>query len=175
VITWPVPASIHLDTSVIIGAMFLGTPDSSACSSFCRVLADGGTVVYFSQVVRLDLARALRRLATKPDKLRMNTRDEYQLDQWGSNPLVRQRWLTRGVRRFQAFLDQFVEVVEVPLTTHVWLQSIDLMAFEALDGSDALHLASARAIGVGDFATTDEDFRRITYPTVHLLRNVEPH
>jgi len=136
-------------------------------------LADSATVVYFSQVVRLDLARALRRLATKPDKLAANTRDEYQLDQWGSNPMVRQRWLSRGVRRFQAFLDQFGEVVEIPLTTHVWLQSVDLMAFEALDGSDALHLASARAIGVGDFATTDDDFRRITYPVVHLIRDIE--
>src|SRR5437867_4510477 len=108
--------------------MFPGTPDSSASTRFCRALADGAAVVYFSQVVRLDLARALRRLATKPDKLPANTRDEYQLEQWGSNPLVRQCWLTRGVRRFQAFLDQFAEVVEVPLTTHVWLQSVDLMA-----------------------------------------------
>lgn len=173
-IDWPLPTNIYLDTSVLIGAMFPGTPDAAACNDYCRRLADGAATVYFSQSTRLDVARALRRLATKIDKLPAQVRDEYQLDQWGANPLIRQRWLTRGVRRFHALLDQFRESFEIPMTTHIWLQAVDLMAFESLDSSDSLHLASARAIGASDFATTDADFRRIAYPVVHLIRDSGP-
>ena len=115
-----VPPDIFLDTSIVVAAMFLGTPDAEACARLCRDLVAAQSHVYFAQVLRLDLARALRRLATKADKLPASVRDEYQLALWGTNPLVRQRWLARGARRFDDFLRQFVEAVEVPLTTDLW-------------------------------------------------------
>ena len=45
------------------------------------------------------------------------------------------------------------------------------MGVEVLDATDALHLATARWIGISDFATTDRDYRRITHPRVHLIRD----
>lgn len=153
--------------------MYPGTPDATACRRFCQQLATDGTHVYFSQVLRLDLARAMRRLATKADKLAEEDQFRYRLDQWGSNPLIRQRWLTNGLRRFHAFLDQFEEAVEIPLTTADWRQSLEFMAVEALDATDAMHLAVARSLGINDFATTDGDFRRIIHPRIHLIRDAD--
>jgi predicted nucleic acid-binding protein len=45
------------------------------------------------------------------------------------------------------------------------------MAIDALDATDAWHLATARSIEFGDFATTDQDFRNVTHPRIHLLRD----
>jgi predicted nucleic acid-binding protein len=162
---------VYLDTSVVIGAMYRGSPNATACKAFCTQLASDGSHVYFSQVLRLDLARALRRLATKPDKIDIEERREYRLDDWGRNTLVRQRWIANGVRRFHAFLDQFEEAVELPLTTRLWRDSLDLMAIDALDSADAMHIATARSSGIPHIATTDRDFRKITFPQVHLIRD----
>jgi predicted nucleic acid-binding protein len=166
-----IPKDVFLDTSVVVGAMFPGTPDADACSRFCRDLVVARSHVYFAQVLRLDLARALRRLATKADKLPPGMREEYQLDLWGTNPLVRQRWLTRGARRFDDFLSQFIESVELPLTTDLWRRGLTIMGVEGLDATDALHLAAARQIGIADFATTDRDFRQVADPRIHLIRD----
>jgi predicted nucleic acid-binding protein len=168
------PPDIFLDTSVVIAGIYPGTPDATACRAFCERLADAGSYVYFSQVLRLDLARTMRRLATKADKLAEDDQVRYRLDQWGTNPLIRQRWLTNGLRRFHAFLDQFEEAVEIPLTTADWRQSLELMVVEALDASDAMHLAVARSLDIHEFATTDRDFRRITHPRIHLIREADP-
>lgn len=164
-------SEIFLDTGVVIGALFPGTPDAQACSIFCEHLVAAGSRVYISQVMRLDLARVLRRLATKPDKLPIALRDAYAPNRWGENPLIRQRWLRHGVREFQQFLNQFTAVAEVPITLGIWRESIDVMASEGLDSSDALHLATARVIGIADFATTDRDVRSIASPRVHVIRD----
>jgi predicted nucleic acid-binding protein len=118
-IRWPVPPEVYLDTSVIVAALFTGTPDAEACLSYCRALANADSKVYVSQVMRLDLARALRRLATKPDKVPAELRQEYKLDDWGRNPLIRQRWLRHAVRELDALLRQFGSVAELPFTLDV--------------------------------------------------------
>ncbi|MGH2560065.1 MAG: type II toxin-antitoxin system VapC family toxin [Thermomicrobiales bacterium] len=168
------PSDIYLDTSVVVAGMYPGTPDAAACRTLCQQLAAARSHVYFSQALRLDLARAMRRLATKANKLAEDDQVRYRLDQWATNPLVRQRWLANGVRRFHAFLDQFEEAVEIPLTTAQWRQSLELMATETLDATDAMHLAVARWYDIPDFATTDRDFRRVTLPMIHLIRDADP-
>lgn len=165
------PATVYLDAGVIVGAIFSGTPDADACRAFCEELADARARIYFSQVVRLDYAHALRRLATKPDKLPAIIRTQFRLDRWGSNPLVRQLWFAAGLRQLNAFLAIFGGYVEVPLTTEMWEKSLEFMAVESLDARDAMHLAVARTIGISDFATTDGDFRRIQHPRIHLIRD----
>ena len=160
--------------SVVVAAMFPGPPNADASDRFCQRLIAVRSHIYFTQVLRLDLARALRRLATKAEKLPSEMHAEYQLELWGTNSLVRQRWLARGARRFDDFLKQFVEAVELPLTNDLWRQSLTIMGVEALDATDALHLATARWIDIADFATTDRDFRRITHPRIHLVRDDDP-
>lgn len=164
-------SDVYLDTSVVIGDMYRGTPNAAACRAFCQQLAADGSHVYFSQVLRLDLARALRRLATKPDKIAPDEREEYRLDEWGRNPLVRQRWIANGIRRFHNFLNQFEAAVEIPLTTALWRESLELMAVYALDSADAMHIATARSIGVPHIATTDRDFRKVTFSRVLIIRD----
>ncbi len=63
--------------------------------------------------------------------------------------------------------------MEIPLTTADWRQSLEFMAVEALDATDAMHLAVARSLGINDFATTDGDFRRIIHPRIHLIRDAD--
>jgi hypothetical protein len=92
---------------------------------------------------------------------------------WGTNPIVRQRWLIRGVRLFEEFLNQFWEIDELPISNDVWKISIDLMGSENLDATDSLHVATARAYGIDHFFTADADFRRITTPEVHLIRDTD--
>ena len=113
----------------------------------------------------------MRRMATIPALLPQQIRDFYDLDLWGTNPLIRQRWLSNGVRRFNTLLSQFAAVVEVPTNVDRWLESLDLMASEGLEPTDALHLASARYAGIADFFTADSDFRRIAWPQIHLIRD----
>jgi len=72
VIRWPVPQDVYVDTGVFIAAIFPGTTYSEACRQFCDDLAAADSSVYTAQIARFDLARALRRLATRPDRLPIN-------------------------------------------------------------------------------------------------------
>jgi predicted nucleic acid-binding protein len=162
---------VYVDTGVFIAAVFPSTVDSDAARVFCNELIAAGSRVYTSQVARLDLARALRKLATKPGRLPEETRRAYDLDQWATNPLIRSRWLWHSVRQFERLVSQFDQYAELAFSMDVWHQSLDLMAAETLDSSDAMHLATARLAGLTHFATTDSDFRRIPSPQVLLIRD----
>ncbi len=50
----------------------------------------------------------------------------------------------------------------------------DPAARHRLRSHDALHVATALAAGVPDFATVDADFRRVSALRLHLLRDSEP-
>ena len=141
---------------------------------FCIELRRSRTTVYFSHVLRIELARGMRRMATITSLLPQQIRSSYDLDLWGINPLIRQRWLTNGVRRFNTLLSQFAADIEIPTNVDRWIESIDLMASEGLEPTDALHLACARFAGVADFYTADADFRRIAWPQIHLIRDPVP-
>jgi predicted nucleic acid-binding protein len=171
VIRYPAPERVLLDTSLVIASLYPGTANSNAAIAFSVELRRTGSVVCFSNVLRIEIARAMRRLATKPGNLPSRVWDEYDFNLWGTHPLIRQRWLSNGVRRFNVYISQFSTVIELQMTTSIWLESIDLMAAETLDASDAIHIASARTYGIGHFCTTDADFRRISWPAVHLIRD----
>ena len=162
---------IYLDTSVVIGALHPGIPDSAACALFAQQLAAQRTRIYISFALRIDFGRAVRRIATKPDKIPAQLRNAYSPDEWGPNPLVRHRWLRRELRLLDGFLQQFAVVTEIPLNQDIWTLSIEIMGAEGLDATDALHLAAARAEWIPAFATCDRDFRRIAVPHIHLIRD----
>jgi predicted nucleic acid-binding protein len=171
VIQWPVPSDIYLDTGIILGAMFPGTPDSTSCGRFCNDLANADSRVYTAQIARMDLARALRQTATKPGRLPADIRTSFNRDLWATNPLIRSRWLWHGVREFDRLVGRFAFFIELPFTMDLWRRSLDLMAAETLDSSDGMHLATARSASLEYFATTDSDFRRVQSPHVLLIRD----
>lgn len=170
----PTPRDIYLDADIVIAGMFPGTSHSAASARFCQRLSDQGSRVYFSQILRLEIAETVRKLATKPDRLPPDVRRNYQLDRWGQDFLVRQRWMSAGLAQFEAFLAQFTEVFEIPFRLKTWENSIGIMALEHLRSLDAVHLATARAIRVGHFATCDADFQNVHDPRVWVVRDDRP-
>lgn len=169
----PVFSRVYVDTSVLIGALHPGVPDSAACASFVEMLIRNKIRVYISLATRLDFGRAVRRLATKPDKLLPDLRGAYALDQWGSNPLVRHRWLSRELKLLESMLSQFSSATEIPLSYDIWRTSLDIIGADGLDATDALHVAAARAYEIPVFATCDRDFRSILNPIIHLVRDAD--
>jgi predicted nucleic acid-binding protein len=59
------PGDVLLDTSFIINSVFQGLPDSAACADASDMIVANQAVVYFSAILRIEYAQALRRLATK--------------------------------------------------------------------------------------------------------------
>lgn len=165
----PFPTDIYLDTDVVVKAIVGGMDHSTACLRFCSELAQHESRVYFSQILRLEFSQAFKQLATKA-QLPESIRDVFGLDQW-SDYMVRGRWMQFGVSQFAAFLGQFVQVIEFPFRRGIWESSVKIMAFHNLRSHDAIHVATARHLGVKDFATSDNDFQHIDALTVRLIRD----
>jgi predicted nucleic acid-binding protein len=165
------PRDVYLDTSVVVAAIMAGSANSLACIAFCESIAIHGNPVAFSQTLRVELSQAIRKLATRRDRLRPDTRERFQLDRWETDVLVRRRWMSHGIERFRSLLATFAEVVELPFDSGIWERSIDLMVDHFLQSHDAVHAATATAYGLNSFATTDADFARVAQLDVILLRD----
>jgi predicted nucleic acid-binding protein len=168
------PRHVYLDTSVLVGAIVYGAPHAYACRQFCDELIAAGSRVYFSQILRLELSQALRRLATTRTNLSAAMRQQYQLDDWGTSAAVRSRWLTLGAAQFDLLLAQFAIAIELPFQVSTWAHSLDIMAQDGLQSRDAVHVATARQHGLRDLATVDADFQGIAGLQVQLIRNPSP-
>ncbi len=168
------PSDVYLDSSLVVAAIVRGSDHSRASADFCAQLAERGSRVYFSQVLRLELAEAVRRLAADPKRaarLPPDLRREYQLGQWGTNLFVRQRWMDFGVQQLDALLDRFAEAFELPFRPKVWRSSLAVIVDHQLRSLDAIHVATAREYRIRHLATTDDDFSRVTDLRVWLLRD----
>jgi len=119
-----VPNYVYRDTSLVIATIVPGLPHARASDAFCTQLARQGSRIGFSQILRLELSRAIRNLASRRGQLPLNTQQSYRLDEWDTNVAVRQRWMTAGRQKFEAFLDRFDEVAELPFHTAIWEQSV---------------------------------------------------
>jgi predicted nucleic acid-binding protein len=166
----PRPSDVYLVTDVLVAAAFPGTTLAGASARFCQQLIDAGSRVYFSQVLRLELAQVVQKFATKPEALPTETRADFALDDWASDFLVRHRWMTTAIEQFDAYLAQFADVYEVPLRPRILRAAVGIMALEGLKAHDAAHLATARDLRLGHLATCERDFRNITNPRVWLIR-----
>jgi predicted nucleic acid-binding protein len=76
-----------------------------------------------------------------------------------------------GTRRFDAFLGQFGEWFEIDCEHRIWRRSLELMAVHQLRSIDAIHVATAQEVGVLDFATSDDHFRRVAGLNLWLMRD----
>jgi predicted nucleic acid-binding protein len=169
VIRFPLPEHIALDTSVIIAAAYSDVEHSAEANELLNSVREEGVAVYFSSLLRVEFGRVVRRLATNPTSLSEATRDSFALSEWSTHPLIRQRWLANGVRRFDLLVSGLPKVVEVPATTAIWRESVNIMGTESLDAIDAIQMATTKAVGVFYFFTLDSDIRRVQAPRIHLI------
>jgi predicted nucleic acid-binding protein len=155
-----VPGAAYLDTSVVVAAIIDGHVHQPRSVAFCARLIAAGSDVNTSEILRLELSQALAQLPHDPG-LSTDLRRAYRLRRWATSVEVRQRWLTAGVRRVSGLMSQFAHVTEVPFDRTIWEVSLGIMAQLQLRSHDAIHVATARGIGVRDFATLDGHFRRV--------------
>lgn len=162
------PSDIYLDTSTVVAATIAGSTNSRANARFCDRLVSQQSSIYFSQLMRLEYSEAFKKLATKPGELPAELRRQYQLDDWGTNLLVRRRWMDFGVAQLDQFVNRFAEIFELPLNRTTWLRSVAVMVENQLRSYDAVHVATAREAHLLHFATTDRHFRKIDDLTIWL-------
>lgn len=162
--------AVYLDTSVVGTAMIPAIPHHRACEQFLAEVAERETLVVFSQVLRLEFAQFWYQLP-RSAYLDAETVRAFRLGAWDRSTGVRERWMAEGVSRFAVFPFRFRRVVEIPLDVPTWSAGVELMGRHRLRSHDAVHAATALSVGVLDFATVDDDFRRVPNLRLHLLRD----
>lgn len=163
------PSDVYLDSSVIVAAIIGGDPHSAACTQYCANLAANNTAIYFSELVRLEVAHVIRRIATTsaaPQHLNAH----YRLSRFNSDSMVRQEWMQFGLTEFESLLQTFFVVYEVPYHRAVWQQAFSLMSLYNLRSYDAAHIATALITRVSDFASVDSDYTRVSGLRIHIIR-----
>lgn len=166
----PIPSDVYLDSSVILASIIQGDPHSVACVQYCSDLAANNSAVYFSQVLRIEVAHVIRSLATR-SATPISVQQQFQLSRFNSDMLVRQQWMTFGMRQFENLLKTFYIVYELPIRKRIQQQSIKLMSLHNLDSHDAIHIATAHRNAIPDFAAVDGDFSRVTgMIRIHIIR-----
>ena len=163
---------VCLDTSVIAAYVIPSIAHHAACVQFCDELTRRSTQVYCSDILRIEFSDFWFRLP-RTSHLNQSIIRQFRLGAWDRNALVRIQWMEEGVRQFEWFLDKFESVTEVPSAEPIWRASIGLMARYRLRSHDAIHVATALAAGVPDFASVDSDFRRVPTLRLHLLRDTD--
>jgi predicted nucleic acid-binding protein len=127
--------------------------------------------VYFSQILRLELTEAIRKVATIPGRAPATLRQDFRLGDWERDSSVRRDWFHFGVQEFDSLFSQFAEVYELPFDRSIWLRSVEVMAERQLRSHDAIHLATAYENRLTCFATTDDEFRKVPDLDIRLIRD----
>lgn len=166
-----IPSDIYLDTNILVAAIVSGSDNSTSAREYCMHLVTTRSNVYYSKIVRLEVSQAILRLATSATRLPADIRDRHGLDRWDFDFLVRHRWMEYGIREFERIRSDFAHVYEYPFDDEIWRRSIHIMSHYRLRSLDAIHVATAQQLGIGDFATSDADFRRIDNLNVTLIRD----
>ncbi len=167
----PIPSKVYLDTSVIVAAISSGDPHYLACSTYCTALANNNSTIYFSQLLRLEYAQFIRKLATDATyALPSSIYQQYQLQDFGTNMMIRHQWMRFLMSQFDALVATFYTVRELPVGKEIPPHSIQLMSLHGLESYDAAHMATALREKVPDLATTDRKFSRAASGLrIHLI------
>ncbi len=174
----PLPADVYLETSIVVSATIAGLAHSTPSQQFCEALGTFGARIYFSTLLHLEFANAMRKLARprrrQPPRLPPATWQQFHLDRWATDEPVRHEWLRFGREQLEAFLAQFVEAVELPVRPGTWAQAATLMGQYDWKSYDAAHVATATENGLRDFATADREFEPLQGVQLWLARDDRP-
>lgn len=168
-----IPGQLYVDSGILIGAVIAGSHHSAAASEFCERVAFNGSRIFFSQIARYELAHLAWCLASPQDRRQLpgDIVQQYSLEHWETNLLVRQRWFDAVNRKVDELLSQFQAVFEIPIRAHHWDRALNLMAYYNLRSYDALHVATAQMLDLRDFATCDRHFESVDDLVVILVRD----
>src|SRR4051812_23926118 len=115
------PSDVYLDTSIVVAATIAGISHSSPSQAFCEALGVFGTRLYVSELLYVEFANALRSLASprnhRRPRLSEQCRQQFGLDNWLTAEAVRHGWVQFGQQQLDGFLQQFTEVVILPLSS----------------------------------------------------------
>ena len=65
---------MYIDTSLVAAAVLFGTEHHTIARDFGADLATSGSIEYFSQLLRVELLQALRKIGSDPNGLRESVR-----------------------------------------------------------------------------------------------------
>lgn len=74
----------------------------------------------------------------------------------------------------EALLHRFAAWYEVPFDTDIWHASLDVVIATGLQSHDAIHVATARRLGLATIATADDHFTRVAGEFSVLLLQDDP-
>jgi len=168
------PEDVYLDTSVVIAAVIPGILYWQSATELCDQLIAQRSTIYFSQVLRLELTEAVRKVATIPGRAPEALRQRFRLGDWERDHSVRRHWFNFGVGEFEALFERFAEVYELPFDRTIWLRSVEIMAAHQLRSHDSIHLATAYENRLTCLATTDDEFLKIPDLDIRLVRDRTP-
>jgi len=168
-----VPQRVYLETSVAAAAIIGGTAHSRASLDFCEALSGAKSTVYYSRLVRIEVLNVLKKYATK-NLIPSQLREDFQLDQFSDNLMIRQRWLNFGMRQFDILARTFYQKRELPMQRDMHQRCANVMSQHNLDSYDAMHVAVAMSNGLSHIATLDADFTRVRELKVLLIRDAAP-
>jgi predicted nucleic acid-binding protein len=164
------PAHLYLDTDILINYLEAarGQEHHERCTAFLqRIFVTGVTTIYVSSLSWLEFAHTVTRTEFRRRLPREMAR-RYPLGRW-KEPRVRQAYTQEMLGLLDDLLSQY-DCYEVPLTTEVRELSTRSMSEYDLGSHDAVHLASARWMGVEDFASFDAKFREVD--GIHLWNDL---
>jgi predicted nucleic acid-binding protein len=153
-----VPAQMFLDVDFFISVLVRTEPHHQRSTELFRRLAARRTTLFVSSLTWMEFVNVVikdRFRANLPDSLR----SQLNLDRWQRSS-VRRQYLDLLLQRLKELLDQF-PWREVWLTPEVRELAVhDILNFN-LRPLDAVMRASATYVGVSDFASFDEAYRRV--------------
>jgi predicted nucleic acid-binding protein len=160
------------DTSLVADAVAQSGRYATVRSYLDSLLHDGARV-FVSDLVRIELAQAIKAIANDPGMLPGRERRRWRLHRWGDLQQVREDWYDHCFTNYDQLLVEFISAEEVALSRSIIESAIDLMVAFQIDSHDAIHIATALAVGASTLATLDVDFMRLTpMPglTIHVIR-----
>ncbi len=162
--------AVFLDTSAVVCAVQTGIPHHRACRDYRDQLVRDSRRVVISRLLRIEYAQAWYRMPAT-SYVRPQIVRAFRLGAWDRNPAVRETWMAYGMTLLDQLLAGFAGTLELPIDESVIAASVQIMAQHRLRSHDAIHVATALAAGVPDFATVDADFRRVSALRLTLLRD----
>ena len=153
------PAHVFLDTSILIGAVFAGTPDAAACLAFCNEIDANDSVPVISELAYVEFADTVAKFGRSPARraeIDPAICGQFDLEHWTNSDVVRHAWMEFGLDQLDSLLtSSFQSFVEVPLTGALITSARALMTQCNLRSNDAIHVASALQEGTTHLASVD--------------------